>query len=133
MTFATHPSIRVHQDRGVVFLTYEQPLPIWDWCATVDQLMARAEDKPLHVVSDRRNLPCAACVFDLRIAVEYVTDCRDALRGTRWAIVTRPDSADYGMARLASAMINTAGDPIELAVFTDTAEATAWVGMAADA
>jgi hypothetical protein len=111
----------------LVTLTYRSQPSFEEW----SRLMLAALNDPRYrpgvsILSDRLALVDTASPRTIRMMAEFVSRHSDRFARCKWAVVVAPDRpAEYGMARMGSALFQPSG--IELAVFTDLVTANAWL------
>ncbi|HEX7086742.1 MAG TPA: hypothetical protein VF198_10285 [Vicinamibacterales bacterium] len=104
---------------------YRQP-EFAEWRGTMERVLAQAAFRPVNLLSDRRLLVEAASPAVIRQMADFVIRHRHTFDGGRWAVVVAPaHRAEYGMARMGSALFERAG--VQLRPFTDYETAWNWV------
>ena len=96
-----------------------------EWAAMMCAIFADPSYEPgFGFLVDRSPVVEAPSIAHIRQVSDFLVEHRVQLRGSRRAVVVS-STASYGMARMLGARIGVAG--LEQAVFTDPAEALAWL------
>lgn len=112
--------------RRLVRCLYHRQPEFAEWRAVMERVLAEIAFRPVNLLSDRRALVEAAAPAVIRLMADFVVRHRHAFDGGRWAVVVSPaHRAEYGMARMGSALFERAG--VRLRPFTDYEVAWDWV------
>ena len=110
--------------RGIVRLRNNRIAPFPEWEETMERIRQDPGFRPgMPFLLDRRGNTEVPSPTQLELRVAYM---RRALAGSRWAVVVTA-AAEYGMARMASAIGRLGAGSVELEVFTDLGAAERWL------
>ncbi len=120
LTYDIDPAVRL------VRCLYRRQPDFTEWRAVMERVLTEIAFRPVNLLSDRRALVEAAAPTVIRHMADFVLRHRPVFDGGRWAVVVAPaHRAEYGMARMGSALFERAG--VRLRPFTDYDAAWNWV------
>jgi hypothetical protein len=111
----------------MVRVQYIDGAPTFDeWARTMLGILRDPAYEPgFGFLVDRRAAPAPNAAF-VQATVEFRRAHLEEMGSARWAVVVN-DPANYGMARMGQALGDPEWSKIEQAVFTDVADAEAWL------
>lgn len=120
-------SFRVDPPTGLVLLEGQGPLDFEAWATTVSAALADpAYRQGARFLSDRRRMTPGQSLGFVEQIVDFCRVRAAELGDARWAVVSAPEGAFYGVARIGEALA-AARTRVKVHAFTDLDEALQWL------
>ncbi|MDX1430220.1 MAG: STAS/SEC14 domain-containing protein [Rhodothermales bacterium] len=121
--------VRVDTGARLIRATLSGEVSFEEMALAVNQSVQHPDVAPgFNVFSDHRELAEPATRLQLEQLVDHLTRFKDKMGGARWAVVTHPGSASYGMMRMLGFLAEAV--PMVVRPFSDETEALAWLAEA---